>query len=286
MAPKTGKGRGNRGKGDKKKKEEKVVPSLIDVTVITPYETEVTLKGISTDKIVDVKKLLSSHVETCHLTNYSLTHAVRGQRLEEGVEIMALKPPHLTIVEEDYSLEEQAVAHVRRLLDIVACTTSFGKAKKQQNATSTNEKTTPVPSPSSSPPSPTATTLASVPAISDQFDMAAIKPPPKLSEFYDFFSLCHVTPPIQFIRRHEGGFSSERREGDYFEIEVKVCNGKLWHVVASVNGFYVVGKEHIICKSLVDLLQQLSSSFTNVSIPIKIIFVNLYFEVCSSSLIC
>ncbi|KAJ4761266.1 Tetratricopeptide repeat (TPR)-like superfamily protein [Rhynchospora pubera] len=265
MAPKAGKGRGNRGKGDKKKKEEKVVPSLIDITVITPYETEVTLKGISTDKVVDVKKLLGSHVETCHLTNYSLTHAVRGQRLEEGVEIVSLKPPLLTIVEEEYGREEQAVAHVRRLLDIVASTTSFGKPKKQ-NATSsppTNDNPPAVPSPSSSPPSPTNVDLSSVPAISEQFDMAAIKPPPKLGQFYDFFSLCHVAPPIQFIRRHEGGFSSERREGDYFEIEVKVSNGKLFHVVASVKGFYVVGKEHIICKSLVDLLQQLSSAFAN-----------------------
>jgi protein TIF31 len=47
--------------------------------------------------------------------------------------------------------------------------------------------------------------------------------------------------------------------------QVKVCNGKIWHVVASFKGFYVVGKEHIVCKSLVDLLQQLSSAFTNVS---------------------
>jgi protein TIF31 len=103
-------------------------------------------------------------------------------------------------VTEEYEREEQAVAHVRRLLDIVACTTSFGKHKKQQHATSstpTNDKPPHVSSHSSSPPPSTATDLSSVPAISEQFDMVAIKPPPKISEFYDFFSLCHVTPPIQ-----------------------------------------------------------------------------------------
>ena len=81
MAPKAGRGRGNRARGDKKKKEEKsmqsypsilpeyfsytyilmilslkgyycafdcsslpVVPAAIDVTVVTPYESQVTLK--------------------------------------------------------------------------------------------------------------------------------------------------------------------------------------------------------------------------------------------------
>ncbi|XP_020101930.1 protein TSS-like isoform X2 [Ananas comosus] len=98
MAPKTSRGKGNKGKGDKKRKEEKVVPSVIDITVVTPYESQVTLKGISTDKILDVKKLLGSHVETCHLTNYSLSHA-RGHRLNDGVEIVSLKPCVLKIEE-------------------------------------------------------------------------------------------------------------------------------------------------------------------------------------------
>lgn len=34
------------------------------------------MQGISTDKILDVKKLLAVNVETCHLTNYSLSHEV------------------------------------------------------------------------------------------------------------------------------------------------------------------------------------------------------------------
>ena len=35
------------------------------------------LQGISTDRILDVRKLLCVHVETCHFTNYSLSHEVK-----------------------------------------------------------------------------------------------------------------------------------------------------------------------------------------------------------------
>lgn len=200
MAPKAGRGKGKGGKGDRKKKEEKAVPNAIDVTVTTPYESQVTLKGISTDRVLDVRRLLGSNVETCHLTNYSLSHVARGHRLEDGVEIVALKPCALTIVEDEY-------------------------------------------------------------AISEAHDMAAIGPPPKLGGFYDFFSFAHLTPPLHFIRRKEMNASAQ--EGDYFDIEVKVCNGKLLHVVSSVKGFYLAGKPHTVSRSLVDLLQQLSSGFAN-----------------------
>ncbi|KAJ0962438.1 hypothetical protein J5N97_030266 [Dioscorea zingiberensis] len=53
-----------------------LVPSVIDVIVITPYETKLTLKGISKDKIFDVRKLLASNVQTYHLTNFSLLHLI------------------------------------------------------------------------------------------------------------------------------------------------------------------------------------------------------------------
>nr|CAB3485959.1 unnamed protein product [Digitaria exilis] len=265
MAPKAGrgKGRGGGGKGDKRKKEEKVVPSVVDVTVVTPYESQVTLKGISTDRVLDVRKLLGSNVETCHLTNYSLSHVVRGQRLEDGVEIVALKPCTLRIVEEEYATEEQAVAHVRRLLDIVACTTAFAKPRDGAARHKSSKHGRPATPPS--PPAPASTGAhgggEGAPPISEAHDMAAIRPPPKLGEFYDFFSFAHLTPPVHFIRRKEANVTSQ--EGDYFEIEVKVCNGKLLHVVASVKGFYLVGKPHNVSRSLVDLLQQLSNAFAN-----------------------
>ncbi|VAH37962.1 unnamed protein product [Triticum turgidum subsp. durum] len=267
MAPKhagRGKGRGGGGKGDRKKKEEKVVPSVVDVAVTTPYESQVTLKGISTDRVLDVRKLLASNVETCHLTNYSLSHLVRGHRLDDGVEIVALKPCALTIVEEEYATEEAAVAHVRRLLDIVACTTAFAKAKQHKSSSKHAQRPATPPSP---PPAPASAPGANgggggeAPAISEAHDMQAIGPPPKLGEFYDFFSFAHLTPPLHFIRRKERNGAAQ--DGDYFEIEVKVCNGKLLHIVASVKGFYLVGKPHTVSRSLVDLLQPLSSGFAN-----------------------
>ncbi|CAN6277134.1 unnamed protein product [Urochloa humidicola] len=268
MAPKAGRGKGRGGgggKGDKRKKEEKVVPSVVDVTVVTPYESQVTLKGISTDRVLDVRKLLGSNVETCHLTNYSLSHVARGHRLEDGVEIVALKPCTLRIVEEEYATEQQAVAHVRRLLDIVACTTAFAKPRDGAAKHKSSKQGRPATPPSPPAPAPTGVhgggSGEGAPPISEAHDMAAIRPPPKLGEFYDFFSFAHLTPPVHFIRRKEANGASQ--EGDYFEIEVKVCNGKLLHVVASVKGFYLAGKPHNVSRSLVDLLQQLSNAFAN-----------------------
>ncbi|PIM98215.1 hypothetical protein CDL12_29306 [Handroanthus impetiginosus] len=105
MAPRSSRGRGNKAKNERKKKEEKVVPSVLDITVITPYETQVVLKGISTDKILDVKKLLAVNVETCHLTDYSLSHEVKGQKLNDKVEVVGLKPWVLRMVEGRYKFQ-------------------------------------------------------------------------------------------------------------------------------------------------------------------------------------
>ncbi|KAL8170586.1 hypothetical protein V2J09_022390 [Rumex salicifolius] len=77
MAPKSGKGKAHKAKSasdHRKKKEEKAVPNVLDITVVTPYDSPVTLRGISSDKIIDVRRLLGSDVETCHFTNYSLSH--------------------------------------------------------------------------------------------------------------------------------------------------------------------------------------------------------------------
>lgn len=130
MAPRTGRAKPHKAKGDKKKKEEKILPTVLDITVNTPDDSQIILKGISTDRILDVRRLLAVNVETCHLTNYSLSHEVRGDRLKDSLDVVTLKPCVLTIVEEDYT-EEDTIAHVRRLLDIVACTTCFGSSGKQ-----------------------------------------------------------------------------------------------------------------------------------------------------------
>jgi len=73
MAPKSKRGKA---KGEKKKKDEKVLPVAIDIIVNLPDQSDVILKGISTDRIIDVRRLLCVNTATCAITNYSLTHEV------------------------------------------------------------------------------------------------------------------------------------------------------------------------------------------------------------------
>ncbi|XP_028776798.1 protein TSS [Neltuma alba] len=294
MAPKTGKTKPHKAKGDKKKKEEKVLPTVIEVTVETPDDSQVTIKGISTDRILDVRKLLGVHVETCHLTNYSLSHEVRGPRLKDSLDIVSLKPCHLSIVEEDYT-EELAVTHIRRLLDIVACTTAFGfssaagrpvvrsntkdpagtkesgsvetEQSQQQSPTSENGLET-----NSKPESGDQKLDSGGGAVqkggvqkgdkSDKVDIdISMCPPPRLGRFYDFFSFSHLTPPIHYIRRSNRPFLEDKTEDDFFQIDVRVCSGKPTTIVASRKGFYPAGKRLLVSHTLVGLLQQISRVF-------------------------
>ncbi|KAL0723533.1 hypothetical protein Bca4012_038132 [Brassica carinata] len=244
MAPRSSKGKSNRGKGEKKKREEKVlVPSLVEITVTTPYETQVILKGVSTDKIIDVKRLLASHVDTCHLTNYSLSHQVKGHRLSDNVQVVTLKPCVLRMIPQDYVEESQALTQVRRVLDIVACTTRFFSSASK----SSTSKSLAVGNGNSAAP--------------EGLDMVAIHPTPKLSQFYEFFSVHNVSPPILQLKKVDGEEAGQRRDGDYFELKVKICNGKIIHVVASVKGFFAVGKQLSHTHSIVDLLQNVSNAF-------------------------
>ncbi|CAN8293312.1 unnamed protein product [Cochlearia groenlandica] len=242
MAPRSSRGKSNRGKGDKKKKrEEKVlVPSLVEIIVTTPYETQVILKGVSTDKIIDVRRLLGSHVETCHFTNYSLSHQVKGHKLSDNIQVVILKPCTLRIIPEEYLEESQALTQVRRVVDIVACTTRFSSASKS----SSDGNPPPAPSPEE-----------------DGMDIVAIHPTPRLSHFYYFFSIPNVSPPILHLKKVDVEEAGERRDGDYFGLKVKICNGKIIHVIASVKGFFAVGKQLPHSHSIVDLLQSVSNAF-------------------------
>ncbi|KAI5585584.1 hypothetical protein BDE02_06G155700 [Populus trichocarpa] len=242
-----------------------VLPTVIEVTVETPDDSQVSLKGISTDRILDVRKLLGVHVETCHLTNFSLSHEVRGPRLKDSVDIILLKPCHLTITEEDYT-EEQSIAHIHRLLDIVACTTSFG-------ASSTSPTKTPGRTGGSKESGSTETggdnkkivNKSGKDACTDAMEKAdaavSMCPPPRLGQFYEFFSFSHLTPPVQYIRRSSRPFLEDKTEDDFFQIDVRVCSGKPMTIVASREGFYPAGKRALLCRSLVSLLQQISRVF-------------------------
>ncbi|KAK1285450.1 hypothetical protein QJS10_CPB20g01802 [Acorus calamus] len=214
MAPRSGRGRP---KGEKKKKEEKILPVVMDITVNLPDESQVVLK-------------------------------VRGHRLKDSVDVSALKPCVLTLVEEDYD-EERAVAHVRRLLDIVACTTSFGSAAAPPATKDVK------PGSGSAGKSQTAATAE---AEAEMGGAAS-----RIGGFYEFFSLSNVPPPLQFIRRSTKQRGDEERISDdhIFSIEVKISNGKLVFVEVRAKGFYSVGKQRILCHNLVDLLRQLSRAF-------------------------
>ncbi|KAJ0965739.1 hypothetical protein J5N97_026877 [Dioscorea zingiberensis] len=227
MAPKAGKAKPHKTKGEKKKKEEKVLPTVVDITVETPDYTQLTLKGISTDRILDIRKLLAVHVDTCHLTNYSLSHEVRGSRLKDNVEIVALKPCHVTIVDEEYT-EELAVGHVRRLLDIVACTTAFaskngspraGSSPKDPDAHAGGAPDSAAKAPSKSPRSPRAASSGGIAGGSGGQKDEPMYPPPKLGQFYDFFSFAHLSPPFQYLRRSSKPFVEDKREDDFFQID-------------------------------------------------------------------
>jgi len=96
MAPKSKRGKA---KGEKKKKDEKVLPVAIDIIVNLPDQSDVILKGISTDRIIDVRRLLCVNTATCAITNYSLTHETRDGQLKDAADIATLKPCTLTLVE-------------------------------------------------------------------------------------------------------------------------------------------------------------------------------------------
>ncbi|KAF8412116.1 hypothetical protein HHK36_000072 [Tetracentron sinense] len=278
MAPRNSRGKA---KGEKKKKDEKVLPVVMDITVKLPDESSITLKGISTDRIIDVRRLLAVNTVTCSITNFSLSHEVRGPRLKDTVDVSALKPCVLTLVEEDYD-EDNAAAHVRRLLDIVACTTCFGppatkdaavsaskdcKCETGKNAGDAQDKTTKLPSKSQASNKQSSSSSSSLPSSKDvsiDGDGEMSNACPKLGSFYEFFSLSHLTPPIQFIRRATRQRVDEILLDDHlFSLEVKVCNGKLVIVEACRKGFYSVGKQRLLSHNLVDLLRQLSRAFDN-----------------------
>ncbi|CAM8979824.1 unnamed protein product [Rhodiola kirilowii] len=297
MAPKAGKTKPHKAKGEKKKKEEKVLPTVVEISLETPDESQITLKGISTDKILDVRKLLAVHVETCHLTNYSISHEVRGPGLRDSIDIVSLKPCHVTIIEEDYT-EEQAIAHIRRLLDIVACTTSFGSPSSASASPRTPNRTNSKDAAESA--SATERIVGEISSASktkcaekkngggkkvrsgvgekadglegvNEEDAAAVTavekgevaiyPPLKLGQFYDFFSFSHLTPPVQYIRKSNRPFLEDKTDEDFFQIDVRVCSGKPSMIVASRKGFYPAGKRALLSRTLVSLLQQISRPF-------------------------
>lgn len=97
---------------------------------------------------------------------------------------------------EDYD-EDAAAVHVRRLLDIVACTTCFGpsaadagKNAQDKNSGKKSNKAPANAKQSSPPPGPTSSSVGE-----GEGEMS--NSCPTLGSFYEFFSLSHLTPPLQ-----------------------------------------------------------------------------------------
>lgn len=121
----------------------------------------------------------------------------------------------LFLYSEDYD-EEGATAHVRRVLDIVACTTSFGASPSSAPAKDQSLKPDASgigsgkiapgaqdKSAKKSAAAATATTKSPDSPGTDKRDVAVDSDAElshsclKLGSFYDFFSLAHLTPPLQ-----------------------------------------------------------------------------------------
>ncbi|KZV33983.1 clustered mitochondria protein [Dorcoceras hygrometricum] len=86
-------------------------------------------------------------------------------------------------------------------------------------------------------------------------------PPPRLGQFYHFFSFSHLTPPIQYIRKSTRPYLDDKTDEDFFQIDVRICSGKPTTIVASQKGFYPSGKRNLLSHSLICLLQKISRNF-------------------------
>ncbi|KAK8974230.1 hypothetical protein V6N11_034599 [Hibiscus sabdariffa] len=166
--------------------------------------------------------------------------------------------------QEDYN-EESAVAHVRRVLDIVACTTYFGPPATVKDQPNASKNTSVVQDKGGVVVSTDKESLSKSSSEDVPVDAGAMSQSrPRLGTFYEFFSLCYLTPPLQFIRRAAKRLVEKIATDDHlFSLEVKLCNGKLVHVEAYRKGFYSAGKQQILCHNLADLLRQLSRAFDN-----------------------
>lgn len=139
--------------------------------------------------------------------------------------------------------------HIRRLLDIVACTTYFGGSLTSPRTGSKTGTKEPGPrdpgspdsnsgsqdaAPDSSPkpkaavlpkskpgkPEVSAAEAGSDAAAKGEAAVSVMYPPPRLGQFYDFFSFSHLTPPIQcellVFRDFTLGFSSNQMHLIFF----------------------------------------------------------------------
>eukprot|EP01018_Ginkgo_biloba_P024486 Gb_20704 [translate_table: standard] len=250
MAPRTGRSKAHNARSEKKKKEAKIPPVVLEIAVNIPNDSQIILK-------------------------------VRGNRLRDTWEVMTLKPCVLTIIEEDYE-EQQATEHIQRFSDIVACTMCFGPSRNQGKSWSGqgNSKESIHSIDNSSIESKQTKTGRKVEAEGnvgvDNKDKKANETKrspeschgkeiyksaaavamtsraketmekednpgthPQLGQFYEFFSLSHILSPVQYIRKSTKPLAEEKQsKRDFFTIDVRIsaslkhlsCEALQWKV--------------------------------------------------------
>ncbi|KAK4395358.1 protein TSS [Sesamum angolense] len=161
------------------------------------------------------------------------------------------------LLEKDYADESRAVS-CARLLDIVACTTRFAKPKGRRQSLGRRK-------------------VKSSRARRCRMESCGLRRRRRRRRYlgvmiwrrFTRFRSCRISTSSLFshvcthihLKRVESKDGKTRRDGDYFEMQIKICNGKIIQVMASVKGFYTVGNNFcrailcwIFCNSKVELL--------------------------------
>lgn len=88
------------------------------------------------------------------------------------------------------------MAHVRRLLDIVACTAAFGPRKSAPEQKPASPSSPDAPPPASPDAAKTPGSPGGGVGAGGGGGEEPMYPPPKLGQFYEFFSFSHLSPPL------------------------------------------------------------------------------------------
>eukprot|EP00240_Pyramimonas_obovata_P012610 CAMPEP_0118954862 /NCGR_PEP_ID=MMETSP1169-20130426/59028_1 /TAXON_ID=36882 /ORGANISM="Pyramimonas obovata, Strain CCMP722" /LENGTH=236 /DNA_ID=CAMNT_0006902577 /DNA_START=315 /DNA_END=1022 /DNA_ORIENTATION=+ len=218
------------------KKENHGTPSVVEMQVALPDGSRLEVKGVSTDTVMDLRLLLADNVETCHYTSYSLSHEHRGERLPDAVELTALRPARVVeLAEEDYGSAAAAEAHVRRLLEVLACAAFFHRpGEGAQGAPPTGGAS------SAGGGASTAQLLSEAEKHKLEgkikvagSDGGAMCEPPRLGSFYAFFQ-CKAKSPLKSVDRAKAG------RDDLLALDVVDARGRHLAVSATPGGFALV----------------------------------------------
>jgi len=234
------------------KKQFAGIPEVIDVAVHLPGRGQVELRGVSTDRVADLRMQLRQRPELCHLTSYSFRHPIRGP-VDDEHQVLPLRPLELQLVLQDYDAPS-ALEHVRNLLGITACTDMLGPrctmpepGEKSGAGSKVQQERKPF-------------APYSVSGASDGLEICS-----DIKDFYGLFSLSSAENPLKDLRvTRAGGRCSgcSNDEEPLLELEVLLHDGQTLHACAKPSGFYIASAEDEPCHhSLVDLLKEKSDDF-------------------------